>query len=87
MDWKEREAYLGQAFRFKDIMVSYFVEDLHIPKGLKELNDFRNTLQYLCFWRDNVVKLSNKTRLAANKEKRKYIVSIARQDHQPKGHP
>ncbi|KAG1301380.1 hypothetical protein G6F62_008768 [Rhizopus arrhizus] len=75
MDWKGREGYLVQVFQFKDIMVSYFVEDLYIPKDLMELNDFRNTLQYLCFWRDSVVKLSNETRLAAYKEKRKYIVS------------
>ncbi|KAI8879491.1 hypothetical protein K501DRAFT_276486 [Backusella circina FSU 941] len=75
MDWKGRESYLVQVFQFKDIMVSYFVEDLYIPKDLMEPNDFRNTLQYLCFWRDSVVKLSNETRLAAYKEKRKYIVS------------
>ncbi|KAG2230316.1 hypothetical protein INT48_002741 [Thamnidium elegans] len=75
MDWKGREGYLVQVFQFKDIMVSYFVEDLYIPKDLMELDDFRNTLQYLCFWRDSVVKLSNETRLAAYKEKRKYIVS------------
>lgn len=56
-------------------MVSYFVNDLYISKDLMELNDFRNTLQHLCFWRDSVVKLSNETRLAAYKEKRRYIVS------------
>ncbi|KAI9339127.1 hypothetical protein BD770DRAFT_400374 [Pilaira anomala] len=75
MDWKGREGYLVQVFQFKDIMVSYFVKDLYIPKNIMELNDFRSTLQYLCFWRDSVVKLSNETKLAAYKENRKYIVS------------
>lgn len=75
MDWKGREGYLVQAFQFKDIIVSCFVKDLYIPTNLMELNDFRSTLQYLCFWRDSVAKLSNETKLAAHKEKRKYIVS------------
>lgn len=75
MDWRGREGYLAQVFQCKDITVSHFVETLYIPKDIMELSDFRNTLQYLCLWRDSVVKLSNETRLAACKEKKKYVVS------------
>lgn len=68
---------------------------LYMPKGLVEPNDFRNTLQYLYFWRGNVVKLSNETRLAAYKEKKENVLprilalpsdySLARLYHQSKG--
>ncbi|KAI7890053.1 uncharacterized protein EV154DRAFT_512778 [Mucor mucedo] len=75
MDWRGREGYMVHVFQFKDVMVSYFVKDLYIPKNIMELNDFRSTLQYLCFWRDSLVKLSNEIKLAVYKEKRKYIVS------------
>lgn len=78
MDWKGREGYLVQVFQFKDIMVSHFVKDLYIPKNIMELNDYRNTLHYLCFWRDSVAKLSNETKLAVYKEKRKYCVRYQR---------
>ncbi|KAI8353339.1 hypothetical protein BD560DRAFT_492502 [Blakeslea trispora] len=54
----------------EDYLVTFIYQ-----KNLMELNDFRSTLQCLCFWRDSVVKLSNEIRLAACKEKRKYIVS------------
>jgi hypothetical protein len=81
MDWKGRQGYLAQIFRFKDVMVSQYVDSLYIPKELMELDDFRITLRYLYLWRDNMIKLSNETKLAAYKENRKFIVSDVSTSH------
>lgn len=75
MDWKNRQGYLAQIFRFKDIMVSQYVDPLYILKDLMELDDFRSTLLYRYLKRVNMTKLSNKTKLAAYKENRMFIVS------------
>lgn len=75
MDWKGRQGYMAQIFRIKDIMVSRHVHSLYLPKNLTELDDFTSILGHIYLWRDNVIKLSNETKLVAYKDSREFIVS------------
>ena len=68
---KDRQEYLGQIFRFKDVKVSQPVDSLSTLKDLVELDSFRSLLRYLYLWRDNTAKWNNETKLAVYKENKK----------------